>query len=171
MDTYDAIVTKLDVREFADKRVDDRTKTKILQAARFTGSSSNTQHWRFILVQDKKNLAALAQDSTTGPWVKNADFAVIINIDPNVPASAIDAGRVLQDMQLAAWNFGVVSRVYTGFREAELRRDFGVPQGLKPAAVLGFGYPVRRIRGKKSRKPLEELVSVESYGRSFHPTE
>jgi nitroreductase len=131
----------------------------------------NTQHWRFILVQDKKNLATLAQDSTTGPWVKNADFAVIINIDPKISGSVLDAGRVLQDMQLAAWNFGIVSRLFTGFKESDLRRDFAIPQELKPAAVLGFGYPTRKIKGKKSRKPLEELVSAESYGNSFHPAE
>jgi len=171
MDTYEAIVTKLDLREFADKHVDDRTKTRILQAARFTGSSMNSQHWRFILVQDKKNLAMLAQDSTSGPWVKSADFAVIINVDPNVPGSAIDGGRVLQDMQLAAWSFGVGSRLFTGFKEPELRRDFGIPQQLKPAAVLGFGYPVRKIIGKKNRKPLEELVSLEKYGNPYHPTD
>jgi nitroreductase len=169
MDTYDAIVTKLDVREFADRHVDDKTKTKILQAARFTGSSSNTQHWRFVLVQDKQNLATLAQDSTTGQWVKNADFAVIINIDPKIPASTIDAGRVLQDMELAAWNFGVVSRPFTGLKEEDMRRDFGIPADLKPAVVLGFGYPVRKIKGKKTRKPLEELVYAESYGKSFRP--
>lgn len=171
MDTYEAIVTKLDVREFADKHVDDRTKTKILQAARFTGSSMNTQHWRFILVQDKRNLSTLAQDSTTGSWVKGADFAIIINVDPKVPGSSVDGGRVLQDMELAAWNFGVVSRLFTGFKEAELRRDFGLPADLKPAAVLGFGYPVRKIKGKKNRKPLEELVSLEKYGSPFHPSE
>lgn len=171
MDTYDAIVTKLDVREFADKRVDDKTKTKILQAARFTGSSMNTQHWRFILVQDKNRLATLAQDSTTGSWVRGADFAVIINTDPKVPGSNIDGGRVLQDMQLAAWNFGVVSRLFTGFKEPELRRDFGIPPELKPVAVLGFGYPVRKIRGKKNRKSLEELVSLEKYGNPYHPAE
>jgi len=170
MDTYEAIVTKLDVREFDRRHVDDKTKTRIMQAARFTGSSMNTQHWRFILVQDPQHLATLAQDGTTGPWVKGADFAVIINIDPKVPGSTIDAGRVLQDMQLAAWNFGVVSRLFTGIREPELRRDFGVPPELKPAAVLGFGYPVRKIRGKKSRKPLEELVYSERYGSSFHPS-
>jgi nitroreductase len=168
MDTYEAILTKLDVREFADRHVDDEVKTKILQAARFTGSSMNTQHWRFILVQERSNLATLAQDSTTGSWVKTADFAIIINVDPKVPGSTIDAGRVLQDMELAAWNFGVVSRLFTGFKDAELRRDFGIPQDLKPAAILGFGYPVRKIKGKKSRKPLAELVSAESYGRAFH---
>ena len=171
MDTYEAILTKLDVREFADRRVEDAMKTKILQAARFTGSSSNSQHWRFILVQDKKNLATLAQDSATGQWVKNADFAVIINIDPKVPGSSIDAGRALQDMGLAAWNFGIVSRLFTGIRELELRRDFGIPPELKPAAVVGFGYPVRKIKGKKSRKPLEELVFAESYGKGYRPSE
>ncbi|HUI22879.1 MAG TPA: nitroreductase family protein [Nitrososphaerales archaeon] len=171
MDTYDAIITKLDVREFAEKRVDDRTKTKILQAARFTGSSMNTQHWRFILVQDRKSLATLAQDSTTGTWVRGADFAVIINTDPRVPGSNIDGGRVLQDMQLAAWNFGVASRLFTGFKEPELRRDFAIPPELKPTAVLGFGYPAKQIKGKKKRKPLEELVSLEKYGSPYHPAE
>jgi nitroreductase len=171
MDTYEAIVTKLDVREFDKKHVDGAIKTKILQAARFTGSSMNTQHWRFILVQDPKNLATLAQDGTTGPWVRDADFAIVINIDPKVPASTIDAGRVLQDMQLAAWNFGIVSRLFTGIKEADLRRDFDIPPELKPAAVLGFGYPVRKIRGRKSRKPLEELVFTERYGRAFTPVE
>jgi len=171
MDTYDAIVTKLDVRDFADKHVDAKTKVKILQAARFTGSSMNSQHWRFILVQEKKNLATLAQDSTTGAWVKNADFAIIINIDPKVPGSNVDSGRVLQDMELAAWNFGVVSRLFTGFKETELRRDFGIPPELKPTAVLGFGHPVRSIRGKKNRKPLEELVSLEKYGNPYHLAE
>ena len=171
MDTYDAIVTKLDIREFADKRVDDGTKTKILQAARFTGSSMNTQHWRFVLVQDKNRLATLAQDSTTGSWVRGADFAVIISTDPKISGSHIDGGRVLQDMQLAAWNFGVVSRPFTGFKEPELRRDFGIPPELRPAAVLGFGYPVRKIRGRKNRKPLEELVSLDRYGNPYRPVE
>ncbi|MGP8125368.1 MAG: nitroreductase family protein [Nitrososphaerales archaeon] len=167
MDTYEAILTKLDVSDFAQRHVGDVIVSKVLEAARLTGSSMNTQHWRFVLVQDPKNIATLAQDSTTGAWVKGADFAVIISIDPKVPGSTIDAGRVLQDMELAAWNFGVVSRLFTGFKEAELRRDFGIPPELKPIAVLGFGYPARKIRGRKSRKPLEELVSAEFYGRKF----
>ena len=99
--------------------------------------------------------------------MKGADFAVIINVDPNIPGSTVDAGRVLQDMELAAWNFGVVSSLFTGFKETELRRDFGIPPELKPAAVVGFGYPARKIRGRKSRKPLEELVSAEFFGRMF----
>ncbi len=169
LDAYEAIATKLDVREFAQKHVPGETKTKILEAARLTGSSMNTQHWRFILVQDSSNIARLASGSTTGAWIAKADFAIIILTDPKVPGYKIDAGRVLQDMELAAWDFGVASRLFTGFRQDEIRRDFAIPQELEISAALGFGYPVRRIRGRKNRKPLEELVFAERYGIRFAP--
>lgn len=167
MDAYDAIATKLDVREFAKKPVPGETKTKILEAARLTGSSMNTQHWRFILVQDHANLAKLASDSTTGSWVAGADFAVVILTDPKVPGYKIDAGRVLQDMEVAAWDFGVASRLFTGFKQDETRRDFGIPPQFETSAALGFGYPLHKVRGKKKRKPLEELVFSERYGNGF----
>ena len=145
----------------------DGIKGRILEAARLTASSKNTQHWRFILVQDRKNIANLAADSPTGPWVRGSDFAVIVSIDPKVPSSTIDAGRVAQDMQLAAWNEGVASGVYTGIRKDELRRDFGIPSSLEPTIVVAFGYPRRKILGRKSRRPLSEVAFREKYGNDL----
>jgi nitroreductase len=171
LDTFDAISTKLDVREFAAKKVPGETKRKILEAARLTASSMNTQHWRFVLVQDRSNLKRLAADSMTGKWVEGADFAIVILIDPKVPGSSIDAGRVVQDMELAAWNFGVASGIYTGVGEASLRKDYAIPESLKPSAVLGFGYPKRKILGKKNRKPIEDLVFPERYGQGLKPSD
>ena len=167
MDAFEAISTKLDVREFASKKVPGETKRKILEAARLTASSMNTQHWRFVMVQDRSNLKRLAADSVTGKWVEGADFAIIVLTDPKVPGSNIDAGRVVQDMELAAWNFGVASGIYTGVGEPSLRKDYSIPDGLKPSAVLGFGYPKRKILGKKNRKPMEELVFPERYGEKL----
>jgi nitroreductase len=164
LDAYEAIATKLDLREFAQRRVPAEIKRKILEAARLTGSSMNTQHWRFILIQDRANLGRLASDSTTGGWVANTDFAVVILTDPKVPGYRIDAGRVLQDMEVAAWDFGVGSRLFTGFKQEETRRDFGIPQQLEISAALGFGYPMRKVRGKKNRKPIDELAYSERYG-------
>lgn len=172
MDAFEAISQKLEVREFASKKVPGETKRKILAAARLTGSSMNTQHWRFVLVQDRANLKRLAADSTTGKWVAGADFAIIILTDPKVPGSSIDAGRVVQDMDLAAWNFGVGSGIYTGVVEESLRKDYALPEGLKISAVLGFGYPKRKILGrKKNRKPIEDLVFPERYGERLKPSD
>jgi nitroreductase len=171
LDTFEAISTKLDVREFASKRIPGDIKMKVLEAARLTASAMNTQHWRFILVQDRSNLKKLAADSRTGKWVAGADFAIIILIDPKATGNMIDTGRVLQDMELAAWNFGVASGIYIGFDEAALRKDFAIPESLKPSAILGFGHPKNKILGKKDRKPLEEIAFSERFGQNIKPAD
>lgn len=79
----------------------------------------------------------------------------------------IDAGRVLQNMQLTAWNQGVGSGLFTGIREEKLRNDFVIPKELSPSIIIGFGYPARELKGKrKNRLPLHELVYYEKYGSS-----
>ncbi len=139
----------------------------MLEAARLTASGINTQHWRFIIVDEQNDLKKLAGDSTSGKWVAGANFAIITLTDPKYNFHLLDAGRVLQDMQLAAWNSGVVSGVYTGVNREGMAKDFGVPSGMNVSAVVGFGYPVRKIIGRKSRKPLEELAFSGRFGQKL----
>lgn len=168
MDAYECVATKLDIRSFSSKPVSAELKLKILEAARLTSSGINSQHWRFILIQDPDSLMRLADDSDWGKWVHDADFAVVVLTDPKHAFHAIDAGRVIQDMQLTAWNEGVVSCIYTGLREKEMRRDFNIPKELEPTVIVGFGYPERKVTGrKKNRKALSELVSLERFGSPF----
>jgi nitroreductase len=165
MDTFECITTKLDVREFSNQNVPGDIKSKVLEAARMTGTGLNTQHWRFIIVEDRDNMKRLAQDSTSGGWADGANFAVIVLTSPEHKFHMIDAGRVAQDMQLAAWNFGVASGLFTGIRENEIRRDFNIPDSLKATIVVCFGYPARELLGKKNRQPLEALVHREKFSR------
>ncbi len=171
MDAFECISTKLEVRDFSDKsEVPLEIKLKILESARLTGSSLNTQSWRFILVQDKNNLKKLSEHSISGKWVSGANFAIVILVNPHYKFHLIDAGKVAQSMQLAAWNYGVGSGLFTGIEEEKVIKDFAIPYDLKPVIVIGFGYPKRKITGKRKKKnrlSLEELVSYESYGKSI----
>jgi len=171
MDVFEAIRTKLEIREFSDKRVPDKVKLEVLEAGRLSPTGLNTQHWRFILVEDKENLRRLADVSTTGKWVAGADFAVIVLTDPKYPFHLIDAGRAVQDMQLAAWNHGVLSCIYTGVKEDEMRKTFKIPGDLVITAVIGFGYPKKKVIGKKDRLPLEQVAFSELYGNKLRKLE
>jgi nitroreductase len=167
MDTFQCIATKLEVREFSAQDVSSEIRLKVLEAARLSGTGLNTQHWRFILVSNKQNLKMLAEDSTSGKWVAGANFAIIILTNPEYNFHLIDAGRVLQNMQLAAWNQGVGSGLFTGIKVEKLRNDFGVPRELSPTVVVGFGYPARQLSGKrKKRMPIDKLVYYEKYDTS-----
>lgn len=167
MDAFECIATKLEVREFSTQAVSAEIRSKILEAARLTGTGMNTQHWRFIMVEKKDDLKKLAEDSTSGSWVAGANFAVIVLTNPQYGFHLIDTGRVLQNMQLTAWNLGVGSGLFTGIREEKLRSDFAIPRGLSPSVIIGFGYPARKMTGKrKNRLPIDELVYYEKYGNS-----
>ena len=139
----------------------------MLDAARLSGTGLNTQHWRFILVDNKQNLKMLAEDSTSGSWIRGANFAIIVLTNPEYSFHLIDAGRVAQNMQLAAWNDKVGSGLFTGIRVEKFRSDFEIPDELSPTIVVGFGYPASKLTGKrKNRLPLEKLVYYEKYGSS-----
>ena len=169
MDTQKTILTKLDIRQYDGKKVPAEIKQRVLEAARATGTGINKQHWKFVLVQDKEAVKQLAADSTSGGWVAGANFAVIVCTDPTLGFHLLDAGRAVQDMQLAAWDQGVISGIYTGFKEEKMRKDFAIPSNLKPSAVVGFGYPTKKILGKKNRMPLSELAFVDKFGNKFEP--
>jgi nitroreductase len=165
MDTFECIATKRDVREFRLQDISAEIKSKILEAARLTGSGLNTQHWRFLVIEEKNNLKKLAEDSTSGGWVSSANFAVIVLTNPRHKFHMIDAGRAAQDMQLAAWNYGVASCLFTGVQDEKLRSDFGIPEDLNPTLVVGFGFSAKQISGKrKNRMQLSELAYYEKYG-------
>ena len=98
-------------------------------------------------------------------WVAGASLAIIVLTNPKYNFHMIDAGRVAQNMQLAAWNRGVASGLFTGVREKELRSDFEIPKELNITIIVGFGYPAKKLTGKKKdRVPLGELVYYGKYG-------
>jgi nitroreductase len=169
LDAHEDILTKLDVREFSSKNVPASVKLKVLEAGRMAGSGMNVQHWRFLLVQEPKNLSKLAGDSTSGKWVEGANFAVIVLTNPKYGFHLIDAGRSVQNMQLAAWAEGVVSCIYTGMNREAMEKDFNIPHDLSPSVVVGFGYPAKKLVGRKDRKPLKELAFHERYGDAVDP--
>src|SRR2546422_4732247 len=167
MDTYKVIMSKLDIRQFDSKKVATEVKSRVLEGARATGTGLNKQEWRFILVQEKETLKRLAEDSTSGGWVAGANFAVVVLSDPTLGFHLIDADRAVQNMELAAWDQGVISGIYTGVKDVKMRKDFAIPAGLKPVAVVWVGYPGKRIVGKKNRMPLSEVDFLGKNGNKF----
>lgn len=164
MDVMEAVETRLDLREFADDAVDADTKRAVLEAGRLAPSGQNLQHWRFVLLDAGADLERLGELSPTGGWVAGADFAVVVCTDPSYDFHEIDAGRALTHMQLAAWERGVGSRIYTVDQD-DVREFLELPDDYALTAVVGFGYPTREIRGQKDRKPLDEVAFGGRFGQ------
>ena len=167
MEVYKAIQTMLAVRGYRDQQLPDDVVKRIVEAARLTGSSRNTQGWDFVVVRDRDTLQKLGELASTGPYIGQAQLAVAVVV-PDTPTGYIDGTRAAQDMMLAAWGEGVGSNWVGNVNKDAIKSLLNVPGDRMILTIIPFGYPAQKIgKGKKNRKPLTEVAHAERYGESY----
>ena len=107
MDTYERILKLRAIRDYEDRMLSDEDLNKILEAARWTGSSKNLQNWSFVVVSDPAQKSRLAAAGNFTVPITNAPVAVAIVEEPG--GYEFDSGRVAQNIMLAADAIGVAS--------------------------------------------------------------
>ena len=156
MDAYLAVVSKREVRAYADRALDAETERRILEAGRVAGSSKNRQARRFVVVRDEGVREEVASCVYAGDNVRGAAFVVAIVVGRKGP-TAFDAGRAAQNMMLAAANDGIGS-CPNGIADAErLAEALEHGEDESTATVLTFGYPEKPRRDPESQ-PAEDWV-------------
>ena len=175
MDAYLAAVAKREVREYTDRPVPEDVLAKILQAGRATGSSKNTQPWRFVVLKERQHRHDLA-DAMMAP--RNLDRCVVaIAVVLLNERLRFDAGRVAQNMMVAAWALGVGScpNSVRPDQHDRVRADLGAPAEAAIATIITLGYPApsqprprpkadpEKIVAKLNRLPLEDIVHRERF--------
>jgi nitroreductase len=163
MDTWLAVASRREVREYADRELPEEIVRRILDAGRLAGSAVNRQPWRFLIVDDPDVRAQLVEAVYVPENVQGAKLVVAV-----LGKGSIDTGRAMQNMLLVAWNEGV-GATPNGLQDMERAREaLGLGEDDQLAIVLTFGYPARardpsrrtpeEWSARADRKPLDELV-------------
>lgn len=170
MDTFLAIASRREVRDYEPRPLPPEVEERILDAGRLSGSAKNRQPWRFDVVRGE----LLAEHVYEPDNLRGSPFVVAVVVAGKGPTS-FDAGRAAQNMLLAAWNQGVGGSP-NGLTDAEaVAAALGLGEEERVAIVLSFGYPARprdpesrsaeEWSARANRKPLDELVRrLEPYG-------
>lgn len=167
MQVFEAVETLLAIRQYEDKAIPEESVRRILEAARLTASSKNTQRWDFVVVQDKETLQRLGQLARTGPYIAGAPLAIAVVV-PERSIGYVDGARAVQDMMLVAWEDGIGSNWVGNVNTDEIKSLLNVPGDLMVLTIVPFGYPVRDVgEGKKQRKPLSEIAHAERFGKPY----
>jgi nitroreductase len=170
MDTFLAIASRREVRDYESRPLPPEVEARILDAGRLTGSSKNRQPWRFDVVRGE----LLAEHVYESDNLRGSPFVVAVVVSGKGPTS-FDAGRAAQNMLLAAWNEGVGGSPNGIAEEEPVRKALGLAEEERVAIVLSFGYPARprdpssrppeEWSARAKRKPLDEVVRrLEPYG-------
>jgi nitroreductase len=173
-DILDEIRKVRQARLYEPRPVSDEVLTQLLEIARWTGSSRNTQPWRFIVIRDPEQLRRISQLRAPINWVAGAPLAIAIVLDGESPVTeAFDEGRVSERLLIAARFLGLGGgTAWFGdeAQEAEAKRILGIPTDRAARSVVVIGYPTttkdhRPNPALAGRKPLAQLVSYDRFGQ------
>ncbi|MDA1348513.1 MAG: nitroreductase family protein [Chloroflexi bacterium] len=170
MEVYEALKARRTVRRFKPDPVSDMALERILEAARWAPSSRNQQPWHLVVIKDRERLKAVGEIARTGGFIADAPLAIaIVMSDADQPG--MDAGRALQQMEVMAWSEGMGTCFVTlpNDENRRVKEILDIPVEMDLVTVLPFGYRTDDFKGRGTpRKPLAEMVHLESFGR--HPT-
>jgi nitroreductase len=166
MQTWDALWSRRNVRQYRPDPIPAADLDRILEAARRTPSSKNSQPWDFVVVTDRDRLTALAAVWIYGGHVAHSAATVAL-VSPPTPAGRerdavqYDLGQATMSMMIAATDLGIGTG-HSAVGDQDLARDLlGYPADRECGYLISFGYPADRpLRPivKPTRRPFEEVV-------------
>jgi len=166
METWDAITSRRNVRQFADRPLGDDDVTRILEAGRRAPSSRNWQPWDLIAVTGREELRELSRVWRGGGHVAESALTVVVVLpvldDPaRRERAGFDTGQAAMQMMIAAADRGIGSG-HSAVGDQDLARQLlGFPEDRFASIMIDFGYPadrpLRPIR-RPDRRPFSEVV-------------
>jgi nitroreductase len=169
------------VRRYLDKPVEREKVELCLEAARLAPSTSNSQPWRFIVV-DEPELKSRVAAAAVGPlrtfntFTDQAPVLVAVIIDRanwevrtgkvlrRFNYSLIDIGIATEHFCLQAADLGLGTCVLGWFDEKAVKRLLRVPRDRRIYLLVALGYPREDRARVKRRKTIDQIRAYNRYG-------
>ena len=166
METFEAIRSRRDVRDFADRPLAEEDLDRILEAGRRAPSARNAQPWDFVVVTGRDRLVELARVWRGARHVARS-AATVAMVAPRLDDERergylhYDLGQATMSMMIAAADLGIGSGHAVVEDEPLARELLGHPEDRFCPYLLAFGYPADRplfpLR-RPRRRPFDEVV-------------
>jgi nitroreductase len=171
VETWDAITSRRNVREYAGRPVAREDLDRILEAGRRSPSSQNWQPWDFVAVTERARLVELSgvwrgAGHVAGSAATIALIAPRPDDDQRRARVGYDLGQATISMMIAAADLGIGSCHSAVGDQDRARRLLGFPGDRYCAYLISLGYPAGRplapIR-RPDRRPFGEVVHRERW--------
>jgi len=181
MALIDLLKYRRSVRDFLDRPVEREKIMMCLEAARLAPSESNSQPWKFIVVDDRQLKNKLCDVAFGGIYSMNSFCrmapVIIVVISEKSKFLAriggilrgtkyylIDIGIACEHLVLEAEDLGLGTCWIGWFNERAVKSILNIPQHKKIDVLIALGYYDREKLGPEhAREPIDKIASFNSY--------
>lgn len=164
MDIFDAIKLRSSVREFTDKPIPKDLIEKIVDCGRLAPTARKEEPWEFVAVTDKKTLAAMADITDHGKFIKGAACA-IVTFCKNTKYYLEDGCAAVENMLIAASGLGIGACWVAGDKKpyaSNVTVLLSVPAEYKLINIIALGYPQHKVEPQEKR-PIKDVLHWEKF--------
>lgn len=172
MDFEKLISERYSVRNFKNKRLEEKEISRILNAAHKAPTGCNFQPQRILVLNTDEAIEKLRK-CTRCHFDAPSAMLVCYNEEESwkrpydgALSAPVDGAIVATHMMLAAHNCGVGVCWVMHFDPEKIRNEFGIPENIKPLALLIMGYPCDEAVPHEFHnkfRPMEECVVYEKF--------
>lgn len=164
-------------RKYIDKPVETEKLQQCIETARLSPSATNSQPWKFIVVDDpalKEQIADCAAGMGMNKFTHEAPVIVAVVLEKmNVLSSVasvlqgkeyslLDIGIAVNQFCLQAADLDLGTCIMGWFNEKRVKQLLYINKKKRVPLLISIGYSDDPLRPKK-RKPIEEISSRNRY--------
>jgi nitroreductase len=169
------------VRQYDGRPVEPEKLHRCLEAARLAPSASNSQPWKFVVVDDPELVKKVAKE-TIGPLATFNNFTtqapVILAITIERMKVTSQVGAYLKDREFPLIDIGIAAEHFClqaaeeglgtcmlgWFDEEPIKKLLNIPKKTRIGLLVTLGYaPDTYALRSKKRRAFEEVVSFNNY--------
>jgi nitroreductase len=170
MDTWTALTSRRNVREYTADPIPDEDLNTVLEAARRAPSAQNAQWWDLVAVTHPERLAELSKAWQGAGHVARSQATIAVIASPGADERQrgmiqYDLGQMTMQLMIAAADLGI-GTAHAYVQDQELaRRLLGFPEDKICAWLIAMGYPERPLRPikKPNRRDFDDVVHRDSW--------
>ncbi|MHC4276409.1 MAG: nitroreductase family protein [Planctomycetota bacterium] len=159
------------VRRFMDRDIPEKIVQQLVEALIWAPSAGNLQSRRFYFIRNRQ----LRDDLVLSAWGQNfiaeAPLAVVACADMRISAhygnrgtdlyALQDVAASVQNLLLLACEHGLATVWVGAFDEQGVAQALGLPEHLRPVAIVPVGYPAEQPRAPRRLSHDKAVVFID----------
>ena len=168
MKFLELVRSRISVRQYTSKKVEDEKIAYILECARQAPSAVNYQPWQFIVVKNDE-VKRLLHECYPAKWFAEAPVYIVACADTSQSwkrsndgkdHADIDVAIAVEHICLAAVEQGLGTCWVCNFDVQKCAALLNLPVHIYPAAIIPVGYTTQTVSRNPNRKPTDEITKI-----------
>lgn len=178
MQFYDVVKSRQSIKKFKNTPIDTEKLARIINAAMMSPSWKNNTAYRFILIDEKRELeqiskAVMNKDNSATQSILEAPMTAVVVADPNTSGEVenreyylVDSAIAMEHFVLSATNEGYGTCWIAAVDEDIIKKTLSIPQNYKVVAITPIGE-IAESKEHNDKKDVRDFVFLNTWDNAY----